>query len=284
MIEVKDLFFSYPRSNREAIRGIDFSIKRGEIFGFLGPSGAGKTTAQRILIGLLRGYRGSAQVMGRERSKWGREFFEEIGVAFESPNLYLKLTALENLTLLASYYQKRMHREEDLLERVGLFPDRHKRVEEYSKGMKMRLNFIRSILHDPHLLFLDEPTSGLDPANGKIIREMILEMQKEGKTIFLTTHNMIVADELCDRVAFLVQGTIPIIASPKELKDTYGRDLIEVEYIKKNTYQKSQFPLSSIGENRAFLEILKEYEIKRMHTQEATLEEIFLTITGRELL
>jgi len=318
MIKVSKLEFAYRQSVKKAINGIDFNINNGEIFGFLGPNGAGKTTTQRIIVGLLRNYSGIVEVMGLERRKWGKDFFEKIGIVFDFPNLYEKLTAYENLDLFGSYYRNNMANKEELLDSVGLLPDRDKRVENYSKGMKMRLNFIRSIIHDPDLLFFDEPTSGLDPVNAKIIRNMILELKKRGKTIFLTTHNMTEADYLCDRVAFIIEGKVPVINSPAELKLKHGRKTVEIVYYpgnaadadnagtgayteditsiskasdtssdKLNPKSKDcltvQFPLAGIGSNKQFLEILSRYEIRTMHTQEATLEDIFIKLTGREL-
>ena len=284
MIKVKQLEFSYKKAINKAIRGIDFNINDGEIFGFLGPSGAGKTTTQRIIIGLLRGYSGNVEVFGRERRQWGKDFFEKVGVAFDFPNLYEKLTAYENLDLLGSYYRNNSSNKDELLDSVGLLPDRDKRVEKYSKGMKMRLNFIRSVMHDPELLFFDEPTSGLDPVNAKIIRNMILDFKRRGKTVFLTTHNMTEADYLCDRVAFIVDGEVPVIDSPGELKLKHGRKMVKVVYSGRDSLQEEQFPLSGIGGNRQFLDILNSGEVRTMHTQEATLEDIFIKLTGRELL
>ncbi len=283
MIKASKLEFTYRQAAKKAIDGIDFTINNGEIFGFLGPSGAGKTTTQRIIIGLLRGYRGSVEVMGRERSKWGKDIFEKIGVAFDFPNLYEKLTAYENLDLLGSYYSNNSAGKDELLERVGLLPDRNLRVEKFSKGMKMRLNFIRSIMHDPDLLFFDEPTSGLDPVNAKIIRNMILDLKKRGKTVFLTTHNMLEADYLCDRVAFIVEGQLPVIDRPEELKLKHGQKTVKVTFNGSDAKREEQFPLAGIGSNQRFLEMIKNEEVKTMHTQEATLEEIFIKLTGREL-
>jgi fluoroquinolone transport system ATP-binding protein len=283
MIKVSKLEFAYRQSLNKAIDGIDFTINDGEIFGFLGPSGAGKTTTQRIIIGLLRGYSGSVEVIGKERKAWGKDIFEKIGVAFDFPNLYEKLTAYENLELLGSYYNNNRSNKDELLDSVGLLPDRDKRVEKFSKGMKMRLNFIRSIMHDPDLLFFDEPTSGLDPVNARIIRDMILMLKKRGKTVFLTTHNMLEADYLCDRVAFIVEGKVPVIESPAELKLQHGQKTIKLAYNDDNGVHEEQFPVSGIGVNSRFLEILSRYELRTMHTQEATLEEIFIKLTGREL-
>ena len=152
MIEVSQLNFTYSRTKKQAVNNMSFDIRKGEVFGFLGPSGAGKTTTQRLIIGLLRNYTGHIRVFGRERSTWSKEFFEQIGVAFDFPNLYIKLTAGENLKLIGAYYKKVPENLDALLDRVGLLPDKNMRVENFSKGMKMRLNFIRAIMHNPELM------------------------------------------------------------------------------------------------------------------------------------
>ena len=284
MLKVKDLEFKYAKSGTKAIKGIDFEIQDGEVFGFLGPSGSGKTTTQRLLIGLLKGYTGSVEVFGRERSTWKREYFEKIGVAFDFPNLYLKLTAKENLKVIGSYYRKGATAIDALLDSVGLLPYRDQKVEGYSKGMKMRLNFVRSILHDPEFLFFDEPTSGLDPVNAKIIKDIILSLKAKGKTVFLTTHNMTVAEQLCDRVAFLVEGKIPVCDTPESLKLKYGKKTIKVEYQDNGMTMTDEFPLDGFNKRDGLVEILNSKEIKTIHSQEATLEDIFIRLTGKELI
>lgn len=284
MIQVSGLKYKYPKASVNAVDHLDFEINQGEIFGFLGPSGAGKTTTQRILIGLLRGYEGSVQIMGKEKRDWGNDYYEHIGVAFDFPNLYLKLTAAENLSLIASYYQNKSANIDNLLERVGLINDRNKKVEGFSKGMKMRLNFIRALLHDPNLYFFDEPTSGLDPVNAKTIKDIILELKNRGKTVFLTTHNMSVADQLCDRVAFIVDGTITLTDSPGNLKVLHGKKTIRVEYVCDGEVKTRDFPMHTINCQKEFFEIMQKYEIRTIHSLEATLEDIFIRVTGKELL
>ncbi|TCT15375.1 fluoroquinolone transport system ATP-binding protein [Natranaerovirga pectinivora] len=283
MINVSGLEFNYEKSNKKAIQGIDFNIQKGEIFGFLGPSGAGKTTTQRIIIGLLRGYKGNVEIMGKERSHWGKDFFENIGVAFDFPNLYIKLTAKENLDLIGSYYKNQSTNIEALLDTVGLLKDKDKKVEGFSKGMKMRLNFIRSIMHNPEIFFFDEPTSGLDPINGKIIKDIILDLKNKGKTIFLTTHNMNVAEQLCDKVAFIVDGKIPTIDTPKELMIRHGTQTLKIDYYDEDNEISREFSLDKIKNNIEFMDIINNKDIRRIHTQEATLEDIFIKLTGREL-
>lgn len=284
MISVEGLRFSYQKADVETIKEISFSIKKGEIFGFLGPSGAGKTTTQKLITGLLKGYEGTINVLGKQRKDWGGEFFEEIGVAFEFPNLYLKLTAYENLELFSAYYKKKTTDLYGLLKSVGLEEHKDKKVEKFSKGMKVRLNFIRAIEHKPNILFLDEPTSGLDPVNADLIKKYIKDLKAKGKTIFLTTHNMTVAEQICDRVAFIVDGRLKAIDNPKKLMLEYGKRELAVEYVKNGKAFKSYFALDAIGENKEFIKLLTKYDIKTIHTSEATLEDIFIKVTGRKIV
>ena len=284
MINVKNLNFTYKKSKKHAIKGLDFSIDKGEIFGFLGPSGAGKTTTQRLIIGLLKGYTGHISIMGKERTKWKKDFYEHIGVAFDFPNLYTKLTGEENLKLIANYYKKQPKNLDMYFDKVGLMKDKNTKIESYSKGMKMRLNFIRSIMHEPEILFFDEPTSGLDPVNAKIIKDMILDMKSNGKTIFLTTHNMTVAEQLCDRVAFINDGKISAIDSPQNLMIDNGEAIVNLTYKEKSKLKDATFPLKGLYENNEFTGLLKSNTVVSIHSKEATLEDVFIKLTGRELI
>ncbi len=184
MISVKNLIFRYNHESPEVIKDISFQINKGEIFGFLGPSGAGKSTAQKIITGQLKKYTGSVQIEGNEISRADRSIYNRIGVAFEFPNLYDKLTPVENLKLFGSFYSRKLRDPLELLKMVNLFDDRNTLVGSFSKGMKMRLNFVRSIMHNPELLFLDEPTSGLDPVNAKIVKDIIEGLKKQGYNNF----------------------------------------------------------------------------------------------------
>lgn len=284
MIRVRNLEFCYKNSHKKAITDMNFEIQKGEIFGFLGPSGAGKTTTQRLIIGLLRNYKGSVEVLGKERNQWGKDFYEEIGVAFDFPNLYLKLTANENLHLINSYYKTKCNNTIDLLDRVGLLAEKDVRVEKFSKGMKMRLNFIRSIMHNPGLMFFDEPTSGLDPTNAQIIKDIIRKQKQANKTVFLTTHNMTVAEQLCDKVAFIVEGKIVVIGSPRQLMLEHGKNKVKVEYVANDKLLEVSFDLKNLGENDAFMKLLHTAEIKTIHSCEASLEDIFIKLTGKKLI
>lgn len=166
---------------------------------------------------------------------------------------------------------------------MGLDQDAETRVSAFSKGMQMRLNFVRALLHRPQLLFLDEPTSGLDPVNARTIKQIILDLREQGTTVFLTTHDMHVADDLCDRVAFIVDGRIALIDAPRTLKLQHGERRIRVEVQQNGRTRQHEFPVDDLGQNEAFLKLIREQPIETIHTQEATLEDIFVHTTGRRL-
>ncbi len=283
MLSVEDLTYAYPGAAEPAVRGLRFSINPGEVFGFLGPSGAGKSTTQKILIGLLRGYAGKVTVFGRDLSGWKSDYYERIGVSFEFPNHFLKLTALENLTYFRRLYSVGTEPPEALLELVGLSGDGNMPVAQFSKGMKNRLSVARSLINRPELVFLDEPTSGLDPVSSRRIKDLILARKTAGATVFLTTHDMTVADELCDRVAFILDGRIAVIDSPRELKLRYGQSAVRVEYRENGNAEHREFPLKGLGDNDEFTGLLRGHDVETIHTLEATLEDVFIRVTGREL-
>jgi fluoroquinolone transport system ATP-binding protein len=283
MIKVNNLFYTYPDAENPVIKDINFSLEKGEIFGFLGPSGAGKTTTQKILLGILKNYKGSIIFNGQEIRDSKPSFYENIGVMFEFPNFFTKLTGIENLNFFASLYSCKTAAPAELLKIVGLEENGDMQVENYSKGMKTRINFVRALLNNPDILFLDEPTTGLDPANQKNIKNIICQQKDKGKTIFLTTHNMTVADEVCDRVAFITEGEINLIDSPKKLKIENGQKKVKVEYFRGSELLSRSFKLNNIGNNEDFLELIKSNQIETIHSQEATLEDVFIHKTGKEL-
>ena len=283
VVDVDGLTFTYASGTSPAVRDLGFRIERGEVFGFLGPSGAGKSTTQKVLIGLLRGYRGAVSVLGRDLAAWGADYYEQIGVSFELPNHYLRLTGVENLAYFRALYGGETRRPEALLEMVGLADDGARLVSEYSKGMKTRLGVARALLNDPQLVFLDEPTVGLDPASGRRIKDLVGELKAAGRTVFLTTHDMTVADELCDRVAFIVNGEIRLVDSPHDLKLAHGARRVAVEYELDGSPGRREFPLDGLGTDADFLALLRDATVHTLHTQEATLEDVFLRVTGRSL-
>lgn len=283
IIDVRNLSYTYHGAGVRALQGLSFQVSRGEIFGFLGPSGAGKSTTQRILTGLLGDYEGWARVLGRDLRNWRADDYEQIGVSFEFPNHFSRLTARENLTYFATLYSGPTSDLEQLLALVGLQGEADVPVGYFSKGMKNRLTVARALLHDPALLFLDEPTAGLDPANARRVTALIRRQQEAGKTIFLTTHDMAVADALCDRVAFLVDGEIKLIAAPRELKLRYGKRTVRVDYRANGRLDSKEFSLPELGSNETFLALLCSQSVETIHTQEASLDDIFIDVTGREL-
>jgi fluoroquinolone transport system ATP-binding protein len=284
MITVEHLYHSYSNNETYAVKDVSFEIPKGEVFGFLGPSGAGKSTTQGILTGLLKLQKGRVTVAGYNVEKIKREMFNQIGMSFEQSNVYSKMTARENLKFYAKLFDVPTRDPEELLELVGLNGKGDIRAGEFSKGMKHRLTFARSMLNNPELWFLDEPTTGLDPAIASIIKGIIREENKKGVTVFLTTHNMFIADELCDRVAFIVEGEIILIDSPKNLKLKYGQDLVKVEYGENGRLQSETLSTVDEEEKKKLQSLIANKHIRTMHTKEATLEEIFIKATGRELM
>jgi fluoroquinolone transport system ATP-binding protein len=283
VIEVHSFGYTYPGAVRPAVHDVSFSVRQGEIFGFMGPSGAGKSTTQNVLIRLLGGYEGNITVLNRDLRSWDREYYRRIGVAFETPNHYLKLTALENLRLFAGLHGGRTEAPEVLLRRVGLHDDGEKLVSEFSKGMRGRLTLTRALLHRPELIFLDEPTAGLDPVTARLIRQLIRDVRKAGATIFLTTHDMVTADELCDRVAFLVDGAIVALGEPRSLRIAHGRRLVRLEMFRTGARSTREFPLKNLADDGNFLAELRTGGIETIHTLETTLEDVFVQVTGRTL-
>lgn len=283
MIEVKNLKHSYEKNDEYAVNDISFDIKKGEIFGFLGPSGAGKSTTQGILAGLLEQQGGQIIIDGEERHGHpNKAFFNRIGVGFERPNVYKKLSALDNLKFHASLYDGETENPMTVLEMVGLQDEAKKKAGAFSKGMMQRIGFARSMINKPDIWFLDEPTMGLDPSTANSIKGIIRKKQKEGTTIFLTTHNMFVADELCNRVAFIVDGKIVAMDSPKNLKLKYGKPTVTVEYMEDKELKSASMGMEE-KDKKALEKFIAEHDVKTIHSGEPTLEEIFIKLTGRGL-
>ena len=280
MIRVSHVSHDYEGKGRCAVEDISFSVERGSIFGFLGPSGAGKSTIQNIMTGLLPIQQGEVLYDGKSVQELKKRFFNQIGVSFEQNNLYASLTGMENLRYYAALFSVPTIAPMELLERVGLREDANKRVSNYSKGMRQRLTFARSLINRPQYLFLDEPTSGLDPRTAVGVREMINEQRQRGAAVFLTTHSMELADALSDTVAFLNGGVITACDTPEALKRKYGRRDVRVLYCENGEEHERLF---SMEEKDALSTLIRTTDVVKLHSQEATLEEIFLRVTGREL-
>lgn len=279
MFKIRNLEFKYPGNKEDTIKDISFDFDEGEIFGFLGPSGMGKSTTQKIMTKILKGYRGEILYKNKDLREYDKSMFNDIGVGFEMPVLFTKLTAMENMKFYRDLYPNGA-KVQPILERLGLWEDRDKKVASFSKGMKSRLNFARALINNPKMLFLDEPTSGLDPVNARIVKDMISEFRQKGGTVFLTTHVMHDVEELCDRVAFINNGKIAEISSPKDLKLRYGKREITVEYNDNGNIKKDVFNMDTLKENDDLFYILKNKEVITIHSGETTLDDIFIKITG----
>jgi ABC-2 type transport system ATP-binding protein len=263
-----------------AVDHISFDVGKGEVFGFLGHNGAGKTTTIRMLTGQLRPNEGSAKIDGHDIVDGRRYIKPIIGVAFEYQNLYERVSGRENLRFFARLHGIDGNRVEELLERVGLTDRAGDKVKDYSNGMKQRLVIARALLNHPKVLFLDEPTRGLDPTSARDIRSMIREMGKAGSTIFLTTHYMEEADQLCARVAFISEGKIIALDTPQELKLQYGERKATVLL-----EDRSQHVLGLDNPEDAIRmeEWMREGKVLTVHSHEASLEDVFIHLAGRSL-
>ncbi|MGV8145214.1 MAG: ABC transporter ATP-binding protein [Alkaliphilus sp.] len=284
MISVENLYHDYEGKGQYAVNDISFKITEGEVFGFLGPSGAGKSTVQNIMTGLLKIQKGSVLYEKKPITDMKSNFYNDIGVSFEFHNLYLKLTGYENLKYYAGLFDVPTKDPMELLEMVGLRESAHKRVSDYSKGMRQRIVLARALINNPRILYLDEPTSGLDPATATQIRQLIKNKKEEGCTIFLTTHNMYSADELCERVAFLNEGKIVAMDTPRNLKMKHGKKSVEIEYVRDDKTEKLTFSLDNEEERVKLNEIINKNDIQTIHSQEGTLEQTFIKLTGRGLV
>jgi len=282
MIEVRDLVFSY-RKDKQTLHGLTFSVRDGEIFGFLGPNGSGKSTTQKILTGILKGHGGTVSLFGKDmRSTHTQEFFQKIGVLFEFPYLYANLSALDNLNYFASFYPKEQRRDaEELLDELDFKKDFLKKpVSSYSKGMRQRISMARALISNPKLLFLDEPTSGLDPAGAVLFRKIIEKERKKGTTIFLTTHNMLDADLLCDRVAFISGGNIAALDTPGNLKEKNSNHSIVIDYLYQGERSEKTIAAQELKSGIHFV----YDELISVHSQEPTLDDMFIQYTGGGLV
>ncbi len=284
MISVKNLYHSYNKDGKYQLKDVSFEVAKGEVFGFLGPSGAGKSTALNLLVGLLQLQQGEVSVAGYDLKQVSNERFNKIGMSFEQSNVYSKLTAKENLDFYRKLFDVPTIDSHALLKLVGLEGKENVKAGEFSKGMKHRLTFARSMINNPEMWFLDEPTTGLDPSIAADIKDIIKQKNKEGVTVFLTTHNMFIADELCDRVAFIVDGEIKLVDSPKNLKLQYGDKLVDIEYIENGEVLKKTLSTVLPEDKKLLEQIIINHDIQTMHTKEATLEEIFIKVTGRGLV
>ncbi len=282
-IAAENLTYAYGKLL--AVDDISFDVAEGEILGFLGPNGAGKSTTVKMLTGQLRPQSGYARLLGIDVASQPKKVQAQIGVCFEINNLYETMSGIENLVLFAKLFGVKDFDAPALIKRVGLDGRGEDKVERYSKGMKQRLMVARAFVNQPKILFLDEPTEGLDPTSAQAIRTLILEEQARGATVFLTTHDMYEADRLCRRVAFIDQGKIVALDTPRELKQQYGQRIIRAEVVAADGSLQTREIVLDRQETPGEIAALFEGErVVTLHTEEATLEDIFIQITGRGLV
>lgn len=271
---------SHSFKEKKVLKGIDLEIKKGEIFGLLGPSGAGKTTLINIVTGQLNASEGVCRISGVDSSRLSGEQYKKIGVMMDHFGLYERMSCFDNLKFYDLLDGNCTSQIDDVLSRVGLLESKKVQVANLSKGMKNRLSFARAILRKPEILFLDEPTGGLDPNTTKEIHKMLLEEKEKGTTIFLTTHNMHEAEELCDHIALLNEGMIVEYGKPTELCRKYNNQK------KYKLHLKSGEDVELAHEKEDMEKLifyLQNEEVETIHTNEPDLEMIFMTLTGGEL-
>lgn len=275
LIEAYELVKRYPQVT--ALNGVTFSVEAGEIFGFLGPNGAGKTTTIKILTGQVRPSSGRASVAGIDVVADRHRLHHAIGVVFDVPTLYEEHSAHRNLTLFCDLYDEPRRRVDELLDSVGLASVAKRPVRKLSRGMKQRVMIARALIPNPRVLFLDEPTGGLDPESAADLKALIRRLADAGTTVFLTTHRMEVADQLCSRVAIVSDGKVVTVASPEALKRSNAVPVIEVELLD-GRHVSLEASDGLLGDK---LRDLAGQGIARLATVEPTLEDVLLSLTGR---
>ncbi len=281
-IHVEDIRYAYGTTT--AVDGISFTVAPGEIFGLLGPNGAGKSTTIKMLTGQLVPQHGSIHILGMPVRGHSADVHQRIGVCFEEKNLYLQMSAEENLRFFASLFGIRKPDIRGLLDRVDLASRGKDRVSTYSKGMRQRLMIARALLNSPDVLFLDEPTDGLDPVSARSIRSIIQDKAHEGTAVVLTTHDMHEADALSDRVAFITDGSFHVIDTPENLKISHGKRAVTVRTRSADeTTHETRIALDEGSFQTSLAEALDSGTVLTIHTEEATLEDIFVAVTGRGL-
>lgn len=264
----------------EAVKSISFSIKKGTIFGLLGPNGAGKSTTIKILTCQLPPTSGTAYIGGLNTVSDAVKIKKKIGVVFESQNLYEELSVYENLNFFRRLYNSPKERIGEVLKAVGMERYQKEKVKTFSKGMKQKIMISRALLNDPDVLFLDEPGSGLDPRSAREIRQMILDLKEQGKTILITTHNMEEADFLCDCLAIIHKGSIRAMDTPTNLKKRYGENVLIIKTLKGDIYES---PLNTKTSSDIYEKLSENNQVSFVHSKEATIEDVFIKLTGEKL-
>ena len=280
VIQIKDVCKAFDQL--QVLNNISLSVEEGEIFGLLGPSGAGKTTLIKMLIGLLSATSGNIAILGKELDKKIDESFPSFGMVLDNDGLYDRLNCYDNLELYARIYSISNRKKviNDLLEKVGLIESSKKSVSNLSKGMRQRLSFARAILHSPKIVFLDEPTSGLDPATTLQIHSMMKMLKESGTTIFLISHNMNEAQKMCDHLALLNEGNIVEEGTPEDICLLHRKKCeVNIEMTNGEKYMVDSHDLLTVLQTV----LDTNNKIRSIHSNEPNLEEVFIELTGRDL-
>jgi len=301
-IKVSNLTKKYGKLT--AVDHINFEVRKGEIFGFLGPNGAGKTTTVRMLTGVLKEDEGESRVMGYGAGSLKAK--QASGIVPEMANAYVDLSGWKNMKLMGEIYGVPKNvikeRSEELLRKVNLYSRKDEPVRRYSKGMRQRLILVMSLINDPDILFLDEPTSGLDVQSSRMIRDFLQELNAEGKTVFLTTHQMEEANQLCDRIAIINRGVIVKIDSPERIRTaisgmhsvevSFDREvnlhfLISLSEVKSIKKIGDKYRIYTGNPGKTVITLVKQFserniEIVTLNVHSPSLEDAFISLTGRE--
>jgi ABC-2 type transport system ATP-binding protein len=280
-IRVEGLRYAY--GDVVAVDDVSFEVAPGETLGFLGPNGAGKSTTIKMLTGQLVPQRGSIEVLGGVMPADRERIQARMGVCFEEKNLYSSMSGRENLRFFARLFGLSDFDPDPLLRRVGLASRADDRTAGYSKGMRQRLMVARSLVNSPEVLFLDEPTDGLDPVSSQTIRGIIREEAERGTAVLLTTHDMMEADKLSNRVAFINEGRLLTIDTPERLKLAHGQRTVRVRRSDGNGVSETVIPLDETGAEDRIRDAVAAEGLMTIHTEEATLEDIFIEFAGRGL-
>ncbi|MGM0599796.1 MAG: ATP-binding cassette domain-containing protein [Candidatus Rifleibacteriota bacterium] len=279
-IKVENLSKIYGQKN--VVDHISFEVESGQIFGFLGPNGAGKTTSIRMMIGEIAKDDGNIEINGLKIPQHLSKLKNIIGVVPDHQNLYDRLTVRQNLEFFAELNSVEHSKIDEILAKVFLGEHQHKQTYNLSRGLRQRTLIARELLHNPSIFFLDEPTSALDPNSALLIRDLVKELKANGTTVFLTTHYMEEADALCDNLAIMHQGKIVACGKSEELKKNYAHNSMIIEYQSNQAIQSAEFSLTDLESRKKAAKLIENNEILKVHSQEPSLEEVFLNLTGSE--
>jgi ABC-2 type transport system ATP-binding protein len=279
-VAVDDLTKHY--GSVRALENVSLAVAPGEIFGLLGPNGAGKSTMIRILTGHAKPTSGRARVLGHEVPQELEAVRGQINLVAETPNVYQRASARENLELFCKLFALPKSRADEVLGLVRLSGVAERKVKTFSNGMRQRLLLARALLNRPRVLFLDEPTRGLDPRSARELRDIVTALAERGSTIFLTTHDMTEADELCERVAFLAGGEIVALDTPRALKLSLGGGAPAADVVLDDGADV-QLALSEPRDAARLEELINAGRVRSIHSREPTLADVFIALTGRSL-